>query len=272
MIRLKNLNLPQISLIITFIYGIYNGALGFYFRSYWFLTIFAYYIILGVMRLAVLRSAAKETKESDQIFITKFIGGLFIFLSITLAGAAYLSVLKDRGTVYHQIVMITIALYTFIKITVAIINLIKARKGENSIIKTLRYISFADALVSIFSLQRSMLVSFEGMEKQDIILFNILTGTAVYLIVFVMGINLIGGKKYTMAKSKIINANKKIADGVVDGYKKIEKGVVDGYKKIEKGVVSGYTKIEDKFVDMYLTHDGESIKDAKKRLKNKDNK
>lgn len=87
-----------------------------------------------------------------------------------------------------------------------------------------------------------------------------------------MGINLIGGKKYTMAKSKIINANKKIADGMANGYKKIEKGVVDGYKKIEKGVVSGYTKIEDKFVDMYLTHDGESIEDAKKRLKSKDNK
>ena len=31
-----------------------------------------------------------------------------------------------------------------------------------------------------------------------------------------------------MAKSKIVKANEKIADGVVKGYKKIEDGVVGG--------------------------------------------
>ena len=32
--------------------------------------------------------------------------------------------------------------------------------------------------------------------------------------------------------------------------------------------VSGYTKIEDKFVDAYLTKDGETVEEAKARLKN----
>ncbi len=59
-----------------------------------------------------------------------------------------------------------------------------------------------------------------------------------------------------MAKSKLVKANEKIAEGVVTGYKKIEDGVVDGYKKIE-----------DKFVDQFLTKDGETVEDAKKRLK-----
>ncbi len=69
-----------------------------------------------------------------------------------------------------------------------------------------------------------------------------------------------------MAKSKLVAANKKIADGVVGGYKKIEGTVVGGYKKIEETVVGGYKKIEDAFVDQYLTHDGETIEDAKMRL------
>ena len=34
-----------------------------------------------------------------------------------------------------------------------------------------------------------------------------------------------------------------------------------------KGVVEGYTKIEDKFVDAYLTKDGETVEEAKARLK-----
>ena len=84
-----------------------------------------------------------------------------------------------------------------------------------------------------------------------------------------LGINLIGGKRVNMAKSKIVEVNEKIAEAVTGGYKKIEKGVVDGYKKIEKGVVSGYTKIEDKFVDRYLTREDETVEQAKERLKNR---
>ena len=59
-----------------------------------------------------------------------------------------------------------------------------------------------------------------------------------------------------MAKSKLVKANKKIAEHVVSGY-----------KKIEDTVVGGYRKIEDAFVDRYLTHDGESVEEAKARLK-----
>lgn len=76
-------------------------------------------------------------------------------------------------------------------------------------------------------------------------------------------------RKIIMAKSKLIQANQKIAEGVTGGYKKIEGAVVGGYKKIEQGVVGGYTKIEDKFVDQFLTREGETVEEAKERLKNK---
>lgn len=59
-----------------------------------------------------------------------------------------------------------------------------------------------------------------------------------------------------MAKSKIVSANEKIAEKVVGAF-----------GKVEDTVVSGYTKIEDAFVDRYLTKDGETISDAKERLK-----
>ena len=58
-----------------------------------------------------------------------------------------------------------------------------------------------------------------------------------------------------MAKSKLAKVNEKIAEKVVSGHKKIENAVVGGYKKIE-----------DAFVDRYLTHDGETVEEAKARL------
>lgn len=69
-----------------------------------------------------------------------------------------------------------------------------------------------------------------------------------------------------MAKSKLVKANEKIAENVVGGYKKLEEGVVSGYKKIEDGAVGGFNKIADKFVDSFLTKEGESVEEARARL------
>ena len=66
--------------------------------------------------------------------------------------------------------------------------------------------------------------------------------------------------------SKFVEANEKIAEGVVKGYKKIEEGVVEGYKKIETGVVEGFGKVTDKCVEKLFTKEGESVENAKKRL------
>lgn len=59
-----------------------------------------------------------------------------------------------------------------------------------------------------------------------------------------------------MAKSKLVETNEKIAEKVMGTY-----------QKIEDTVVGGYTKIEDAFVDRYLTKDGETVEEAKKRLR-----
>ena len=60
---------------------------------------------------------------------------------------------------------------------------------------------------------------------------------------------------------------KDLSKKIVDGYQKIEDGVVSGYKKIEEGAVAGYKKVEDTFVEKLFTKDGESIEEAKERLK-----
>lgn len=263
--RLNITSLTYLSLAFNLAYAVYNFVLGFISHSWWFVTLGAYFVVLSVMRFAVLRI---KRKSETEIFAKKFTGFCFLFLSVCLVGTVILSAVTNRGVKYNEIVMITIAVYTFTKVVLGIVNLVKSKKYSSPAFKTLRNISFADALVSVFSLQRSMLVTFEGMGESDVILFNILTGSGVCVAVLVLGINLIGGKKVDMAKSKIVNATDKMAEGVKDGYKKIEKGVVDGYKAIEKGVVDGYTKIEDKFVDRYLTRDGETVEQAKERLKN----
>ena len=185
----RTLKLALTSLIFNIVFSSYHLITGFLTDSWWLLTLGSYYLILSIVRFVVLRSKSRER------LTTKFTGWMLMLLSIPLAGTVILSVVRDRGLKLHMIVMIAMALYAFTKITLATINLIKARRSTSAALITLRNISFADAFVSIFALQRSMLVSFEGMCESEIVIMNATLGSAVCVIVIMLGINLLRSKK-----------------------------------------------------------------------------
>ena len=262
---------PYISLTCNAVYAVGNVVLGMLARSWWSITVGIYYTVLALARFWVLWLRHRTGEDSASEWLVKRVTGvLLVVLSFCITGITVLAIREGRGTAFHEIVMIAIATYAFTKITVSVVEMVRARGSASPFVKTLRNLSLANACVSVYSMQRSMLVSFPGMATTQIQLLNIVTGIAVWMVVLLLGINLIGGKYTTMAKSKMVKTVGKMADTVTDGYKKIEKGVVDGYKKIEKGVVDGYTKLEDKFVDAYLTKEGETVAEAKARLKKKE--
>ena len=43
--------------------------------------------------------------------------------------------------------------------------------------------------------------------------------------------------------------------------------IVEANEKIQNGAVNGFSKIEDSFISRYLLREGESIEEAKERLK-----
>ena len=185
----RTLKLALGSLAFNIAFATYYLVMGLVTNSWWLLTLGSYYLVLSLVRFMVLRSKSKER------FIAKFTGRMLILLSIPLVGTVILSVVRDRGHERHMIVMIALAAYAFTKITLATIKFIKARRSTSATLITLRNISFADAFVSIFALQRSMLVSFEGMTEAEIVIMNASLGSAVCVIVFLLGLNLVRNRK-----------------------------------------------------------------------------
>ena len=185
----RTLKFALASLVFNMAFATYHLVMGLATSSWWLLTLGSYYLVLSLVRFAVLRSKAKER------FIVKFTGWMLILLTIPLVGTVILSVVRDRGHELHMIVMIAMAAYAFTKITLATIKFIKARRSTSATLITLRNISFADAFVSIFALQRSMLVSFEGMTETEIVIMNASLGTLVCVLVFLLGLNLVRNKK-----------------------------------------------------------------------------
>ena len=177
--------------IINLIFAIYNCVLGIASYSCWFIAVGAYYVVLSIMRITVISLKSRKNEK----FIMRFSGIMIFVLSIVLSGIVYMTINQSSAVKYHEIVMITIAVYSFTKICLAIYKFIKSRKNQRPYIKTLNSITFTDAVVSIYSLQRSMLVSFEGMTEENIILFNTLSGIGMCIIAICIGLNLIIGKE-----------------------------------------------------------------------------
>ena len=181
----RTLKIALISLVTNTAFAAYYLVFGAVWGSWWLLTLGSYYLLLSIVRFVVLRTKNKER------FIAKFTGWMLIVLTIPLIGTVILSLVRDRGNKFHMIVMIAIAACTFTKIVLSIINLIRSRKSSSATLIILRNISFADSLVSIFALQRSMLVSFEGMTDYEILIMNGCLGCAVCITVFVLGLHLV---------------------------------------------------------------------------------
>ena len=185
----RTLKFALASLVFNIAFAAYHLVMGLATSSWWLLTLGSYYLVLSIVRFVVIRSKSKEH------YIARFTGWMLILLSIPLVGTVILSVVRDRGHERHMIVMIALAAYAFTKITLATTKLIKARRSTSATLITLRNISFADAFVSIFALQRSMLVSFEGMTETEIVIMNATLGSAVCVIVFLLGLNLVRNRK-----------------------------------------------------------------------------
>ena len=185
----RTLKFALASLVFNMAFATYHLVMGLATSSWWLLTLGSYYPVLSIVRFVVLRSKSKEC------FVAKFTGWMLILLTIPLGGTVILSIARDRGYELHMIVMIAMAAYAFTRITLATIKLIKARRSKSATLITLRNISFADAFVSIFALQRSMLVSFDGMTEAEIVIMNATLGSVVCVIVFLLGMNLVKQKK-----------------------------------------------------------------------------
>ena len=177
--------LARYSLFSNILYSGYHFILGIALGSWWLFVLGVYYAILSIVRFAVLHFFVQGRT------VLAFTGWMLMLLAVPLSFTVALAVLRDRGHRFHMILMIAMAACAFTKMTLAVLKWIKARRGKTDQTVALRNIALADAFASIFALQRSMLVSFEGMGAVEIQMMNASLGVSVCVLVFLLGIRLV---------------------------------------------------------------------------------
>lgn len=181
--------------LINMAYTVYNGVIGIMNRSEWFITMAVYYSLLGIMRYRAVSAGRKISRMEDpqqverrQLSVIRTDGILLMVLNLALCGVVLLTIAQETAKAYSEIMVISIAAYTFYKITMAVI---KVRKMQSPILITIRNIGAADALVSMLTLQATMLASFKETSSLDANRMNGITGLAVCILISALGVSMI---------------------------------------------------------------------------------
>jgi len=185
------------SLAWNTLYGIFQLLLGFYHSTFWFYSLGAYYICLGVMRLFLARHTTRYAPgERLQTELKKYraCGIVFLVMNLALALIIFFMVYWNRTFEHHMITAIAMAAYTFTALTTAIVNVIKYRRYHSPVYSASKAISLAAALVSMLTLESTMLTAFgdgtmTAMEQKIMlgatggVISVLIVATAIYMIV-----------------------------------------------------------------------------------------
>ena len=136
-------------------------------------------------------------------------GFVFLLMNTALALIIFFMVYWSRTFEHHMITAIAMAAYTFTAFTVAIINVIKYKKYNSPVFLASKAISLAAALVSMLTLESTMLTTFGDETMTAVqqkwmlgatggVISALIVATAIYMIVT-------GTKKLKQLESEVEN-------------------------------------------------------------------
>ena len=200
------------SLAWNTLYGLFQLWLGFYHHTFWFCSLGAYYICLAVMRfflaLHTRRYGPGERMERE---LRKYraCGWVFLLMNLALSLIVFFMVYWNRTFEHHMITAIAMAAYTFTALTLAIVNVVRFRKYNSPVFSATKAISLAAALVSMLTLESTMLTAFGGESMTAIRQKWMLgaTGGGISLIIVAMAIYMIvtATKKLKALRTEVEN-------------------------------------------------------------------
>ncbi|MCC8195707.1 MAG: hypothetical protein LIO49_02700 [Ruminococcus sp.] len=177
-----------LSLGITVLFAVYNGYLGIAQGSLWHGSIAIYYILLTLIRGIILIS---ERKSRVRLRTFRVSSAFLLLLNIALICPIALMVMFEKPVTMGKIPAIAMAAYTTYKIIMASVNFgsKKKRSSGNILISELRAISLIDAIVSVLSLQNTLIMVNGGAESM--LTLSAITSGAMYALVLVITIRLL---------------------------------------------------------------------------------
>ncbi len=196
----KTMTSSIISFSVTILFALYNGFLGISLSSVWHGSICVFYLLLIAIRGMILlnekRNATRSENEGMYRRGKTFIISSAILLVLNLALILPISLMAtfEKPVNVGLIPAIAMAVYTTYKITMASIHIKKQKSSRcgNILIAELRTINFIDALVSILTLQNTLIMVNQAESSvKDMLILSAISSGAIYIVILFTTIHLL---------------------------------------------------------------------------------
>lgn len=187
-----------LSSVITVLFGLYNSVLGVRYGIIWNGCISIYYFLLTILRGVISYGAIKygESDDKNRNMVHLVSSLILIVLNVSLVVPITLMVLNRKSVSMTMIPAISMAAYTTYKVVMASANMKRARHTKDILVKLLRNINFIDAVISILTIQNTLLVVKASADRQDMIVLAAISSAAgLGVIVFMTVWNIVQGRK-----------------------------------------------------------------------------
>ena len=196
----KTMTNAVLSFSVTILFALYNGFLGIHLSSIWHGSICAFYLLLVTIRGIILLTEKKNTARSEHEKIHRrqrtFIvsSAMLLVLNLALILPISLMVILEKPVNMGLIPAIAMAVYTTYKITMASIHIQKQTRNNrnNVLVAELRTINFIDALVSILTLQNTVImVNQTKSSAHDLLILSAVSSAVIYIVILFATIHLL---------------------------------------------------------------------------------
>lgn len=185
---------------VTILFALYNGFLGIRLLSVWHGSMCVFYLLLVIIRGAILLAeknnrtgcGSRKAYRRHRTFVISTI--MLLLLNLALVCPIMLMVKFEKPVNMGLIPAITMAAYTTYKITMASIHIgkQKKRKHNNILITELRAINFIDALVSVLTLQNTLImVNSQKTNADNMFILSAVSSAVIYIITVSITIRLL---------------------------------------------------------------------------------
>lgn len=180
------------SLAVTVIFALYNGFLGIRHSSLWYGTICVYYIVLVILRGMILFASKKyplrDERENGRkrAWVYAAASALLLLLNMTMIVPVSIMVRQQKPVNLTLVPAIIMAAYTTYKIVMASVNLGKRKRSSDDLVRLLRTINFMDALMSILTLQNTLIMVNANGEDMGMLPLTACTSAAVLLAILLL--------------------------------------------------------------------------------------
>lgn len=196
----KTIASAVLSFSITVLFALYNGFLGVCLSSIWHGSICVFYLLLAAIRAVILLTENNNRKRDEEqksecrqrAFIISVI--MLLILNLSLALPISLMVMMKKEVNIGLIPAITMAAYTTYKITMASVHIYKQKRSNHSniLVKELRIINFIDALVSVLTLQNTLImVNHTEPNSHDMLILSAVSSAVIYIVIIFITISLL---------------------------------------------------------------------------------